>query len=63
MTQQDQIPIDRKQEQKEKIPLDDSEFWVIDDSTEIIRSLMGMWRKTIDQYHLKGKILVQQPKL
>jgi len=33
MTQQDQIPIDRQQEQKEKIPLDDSEFWVIDDST------------------------------
>ncbi|HOD96996.1 MAG: hypothetical protein WC579_03365 [Candidatus Paceibacterota bacterium] len=56
MTQQDQIPIDRQQEQKEKIPLDDSEFWVIDDSTEIIRSLMGMWQKITDQYHLKGKI-------
>ncbi|HRU33688.1 MAG TPA: hypothetical protein P5345_01415 [Candidatus Paceibacterota bacterium] len=57
MTKQDQIPIEGKEEnKKEQIPLDDSEFWVIDDSTDMIGSLMRMWQQVIDQYHLKAQI-------
>lgn len=57
MTKQDQIPIEGKEKnKKEQIPLDDSEFWVIDDGVEIINSLMRMWNETIEKNHLKAKI-------